>query len=50
MWWVKAGTIPEVEEAKARLKYLQAKGESELAFGFRQSFAPSAQHLDLPTE
>jgi hypothetical protein len=32
------------------LKYLQAKGESELAFGFRQSFAPSAQHLDLPTE
>lgn len=50
LWWVNAGTIPDVEEAKARLVYLQQHGESEVAFSFRNSFAPSVQHLDLPTK
>jgi hypothetical protein len=38
MWWVKAGHIPGVEAAKARLAYLQEHGETELAFSFRKSF------------
>ena len=50
LWWVQTGTLPEVEEAKARLKYLQQHGESEVAFSFRQSFPPSAKHLFLPAE
>ena len=38
MWWIKAGHIPDVEEAKARLSYLQEHGETEFAFSFRKSF------------
>lgn len=49
LWWVQAGTIPDIEEARARLAYLQEHGESEVAFSFRQSFLPSEQHLVLPT-
>ena len=49
LWWVQAGTIPDIEEARARLSYLQEHGESEIAFSFRQSFLPSEQHLVLPT-
>lgn len=49
MWWVKAGTIPDVDDARARLAYLQNHGESEHAFNFRRSFAPAEQHLLLPT-
>lgn len=40
MWWVPAGHIPTVQEAKERLEYLQAHGESEQAFTFRRVFAP----------
>ncbi|HZQ05656.1 MAG TPA: DUF3291 domain-containing protein, partial [Anaerolineae bacterium] len=38
MWWVPAGTIPTVQEAKERLEYLQAHGDSERAFTFRRVF------------
>ena len=49
MWWIKAGHIPDVEEAKARLSYLQEHGETELAFSFRKTFLPSAEQLNLPS-
>ncbi|MFT5132891.1 MAG: hypothetical protein ACI9SC_001359 [Gammaproteobacteria bacterium] len=48
MWWIRSGTIPEEEEAKARLSYLQKHGESELAFNFRKSFSPSEKYLVFP--
>jgi hypothetical protein len=48
MWWVKAGTIPDVDDARARLAFLQKHGESEHAFNFRRSFAPTEQQLHLP--
>jgi len=44
MWWVPAGHIPTVEEAKERLEYLEAHGESDYAFTFRTPFDPPAAH------
>ncbi len=48
MWWIRAGTEPSIEEAERRLVYLQENAESPYAFSFRQSFPPSAEHLELP--
>ena len=39
LWWIPAGTIPTVEEAKARLESLRQHGETPYAFSFRRSFA-----------
>jgi heme-degrading monooxygenase HmoA len=38
MWWVPAGHIPTVEEAKARLERLKAEGPSPAAFTWRNPF------------
>ena len=35
MWWVPAGHIPGVDEAKERLEHLRAHGPSERAFTFK---------------
>jgi hypothetical protein len=40
MWWVPAGTIPTVDEAKARLELLEARGPSPEAFTLREPFPP----------
>ena len=40
LWWVKAGHIPGVIEAKARLKYLEKFGESRHAFTFKRVYLP----------
>jgi Domain of unknown function (DUF3291) len=40
LWWVKAGHIPTVAEAKERLAYLQQHGETAFAFTFKQIFPP----------
>lgn len=39
LWWVEAGHIPTVAEAKERLDYLQQHGPSGYAFTFRKPFA-----------
>lgn len=39
LWWIPAGTLPTVEEARARLDHLAAHGETEQAFTFRRLFA-----------
>src|SRR5688572_31930679 len=41
LWWVPAGTLPTVDEAKARLEYLRQHGPSAHAFGFREIFPPA---------
>jgi Domain of unknown function (DUF3291) len=41
LWWVPAGHLPTVEEAKERLDYLTAHGPSDYAFGWEG--AASAQ-------
>ncbi len=41
MWWIEAGHIPTVEEAKERLDHLTAHGPSEFACGWET--APAAR-------
>jgi hypothetical protein len=38
LWWVPCGHIPGVEEAKQRLDYLRAHGETPYAFSFKKRF------------
>jgi len=40
MWWVPAGSVPTVEEAKGKLDHLDAHGPSAEAFTFRERFPP----------
>jgi Domain of unknown function (DUF3291) len=40
LWWIPAGHVPTVEEAKARLALLEANGSGRDAFTFREPFAP----------
>jgi heme-degrading monooxygenase HmoA len=39
LWWVAAGHIPSVEEARERLDHLRAYGETPCAFSFKRPFA-----------
>jgi len=42
LWWVKRGYIPNMEEAKEKIRLLDEKGPTPHAFTFKQSFpAPS---------
>ena len=38
LWWIPAGALPTVEEAKARLAHLRQHGASAHAFSFREIF------------
>src|SRR4051794_33829448 len=40
LWWIAAGTLPTVDEAKERVELLRAGGPSPAAFTFRQPFEP----------
>ncbi|HEX6674271.1 MAG TPA: DUF3291 domain-containing protein [Actinomycetes bacterium] len=40
LWWLPAGTLPTVEEAKERLARLRRDGPGPDAFTFRQPFPP----------
>jgi hypothetical protein len=40
LWWVPAGHRPSVEEAKARLEELTARGPGPRAFTFKVTFPP----------
>ena len=40
LWWVPRGHRPSIEDAKARLEMLRAKGPTAEAFTFRQAFPP----------
>src|ERR1700726_970439 len=47
MWWIPAGHIPTVEEAKERLQFRRTRGDSPIAFSFSNSFpAPEAPLAD----
>lgn len=43
MWWIPAGHVPTIDEAKERLGHLQANGETEYAFTFKHLF-PAPKH------
>jgi hypothetical protein len=40
LWWIPAGQIPTIEEAKQRLASLDAHGPTPFAFTFRVPFPP----------
>ena len=48
LWWVPSGHIPTVEEAKERLSYLRARGETPYAFSFKKPFSAPESISDLP--
>jgi hypothetical protein len=45
MWWVPAGHIPGIDEAKRRLAHLEEHGPTQFAFTFKQVFAPDEEFL-----
>jgi predicted small integral membrane protein len=47
LWWVPAGTVPTVADAKERLEILRRRGPSPDAFTFRSPFpSPDSSELD----
>ena len=42
LWWIDAGTIPTVEEAKVRLNSLCENGPTAFAFNFKNAFPQPA--------
>ncbi len=38
LWWIPAGTIPTIADAKERLQHLRCHGETAHAFSFRRNF------------
>jgi hypothetical protein len=47
LWWIKAGHIPTVEEAKQRLDHLRENGESVQAFTFKNIFPPTEEIIKV---
>ena len=43
LWWVPAGHIPSIDEAKKRLAHLQEHGPTPFAFSFRTIFPPDEE-------
>lgn len=46
LWWIPAGHIPSVEEAKQRLSHRQAHGDGPMAFSFTRSYEMPLQPDD----
>ncbi len=42
LWWIPAGTVPSLEEAKERIFHLRDHGASEHAFTFKDRFPAPA--------
>ena len=40
LWWIPAGHIPTIDEARSRLEELRTNGESERAFTYRRPYPP----------
>jgi uncharacterized protein DUF3291 len=43
LWWVPAGHIPSIDEARKRLDHLQRNGPTAFAFTFRTLFPPDEE-------
>ena len=50
LWWVPAGHIPSVEEAKQRLAHLRANGETPYAFSLKKPFPAPEAISELPAQ
>jgi Domain of unknown function (DUF3291) len=42
LWWVRAGTLPTIADARLRLDHLRAHGPTPYAFTFKRRFPPLA--------
>src|ERR1035438_9493012 len=52
LWWVPAGHIPGVDEAKKRLAHLEQHGPSQFAFTFKTVIPPEEEYqraIDWPS-
>ena len=49
LWWMPAGQIPALEEAKAKLRLLKERGPSAIAFTVQDAFDPAGQPLPRVT-
>ena len=45
LWWVPAGHVPGIDEAKKRLAHLEEHGPSQFAFTFKQVFPADEEFL-----
>ena len=43
LWWVPAGHVPGIDEARKRIAHLEKHGPTEFAFHFRTTFQPSEE-------
>lgn len=44
LWWIPAGSVPTLQEARSRLEELSSRGPSPEAFTFTESFPPPGAH------
>jgi hypothetical protein len=50
LWWIPAGSIPTVEEAKERLEHLRENGPTPYSFTFKQRFSPGEAAVASPED
>ena len=50
LWWVRAGHIPDWEEAASRLEYLHDHGATAKAFTFKEPFTASGEACAIDRE
>jgi hypothetical protein len=50
LWWVPAGWIPTIEEAKDRLEHLRRHGPTPQAFTFKKRFSPDEAVVASPED
>jgi Domain of unknown function (DUF3291) len=50
LWWIPAGHIPTLSEAKAALALLKLNGPSGIAFTFAQAFPPPQSAMLAPAQ
>ncbi|MGH9969484.1 MAG: DUF3291 domain-containing protein, partial [Pyrinomonadaceae bacterium] len=41
LWWIRAGHIPSLDEARERLAFLRCHGPTPWAFTFKTQFSPN---------
>jgi hypothetical protein len=50
MWWIPAGTIPTIEDAKAKLEYITQHGATPEAFTFKTCFNSQGEPISAKGE
>ena len=46
LWWVKAGSIPNLLQAREKLELLKSGGSSQAAFTFKKAFPPPGRSAE----